>query len=245
MDIASISTNQSVRLGVVGSGCTIIGILIGYKLGQTRSVYVPAEPVNKEVNTQPTESKHIDDDQLGLEFEGDLVHINGIIDIDGLDIDQEDLALLRETLDTAREQAAATKPEVRNVFAQSDKWDYEAELVAREKASGKPHIIHQDEFFAQESEYTQTTCTYYVGDDILVDEKDVPVHNHTLVVGELRFGHGSLDPNVVYVRNTSLKGEYEILKHDGFYTIEVLGYEQESHLDEADARPTLRRFKED
>ena len=75
--------------------------------------------------------------------------------------------------------------------------------------------------------YEQSTLTYYEGDDILVDEHDVPVYNHNLSVGPLNFGHGSNDKNVVYIRSERLESEFEVLREHGLYTVEVLGYEKE------------------
>ena len=119
----------------------------------------------------------------------------------------------------------------------------EKELASRTK--DKPHMIHQDEFFSEESGYVQSQCTYYVGDDILVDDREVPIAKHETIVGEFIFGHGTPDKNVVYVRNDVLQGEYEILKHEGFYSIEVLGYDQESQVDEEAAKPNVRKFREE
>ena len=39
----------------------------------------------------------------------------------------------------------------------------------------------------------------------------------------MKFGHGSNDPTVVFVRNDKYKAEYEVLKHDGAYQVDVLG----------------------
>jgi hypothetical protein len=112
------------------------------------------------------------------------------------------------------------------IFAgDTPEWDYVSELAKR--VEDIPYILHKDEFYADERGYTQTTLTYYSGDDIMVDEEDSPVYNHTTVVGELFFGHGSGDPNVVYVRNAERKAEYEILFDPGLYSIEVLGLEIE------------------
>lgn len=114
------------------------------------------------------------------------------------------------------------------LFAESDEdWDYTLELSRRK--DDQPYILHKDEFFADERGYTQTTLTYYAGDDIMVDEDESPVYMHAHVVGELIFGHGSGDPNVVYVRNTERKAEYEILFDPGLYSIEVLGLEIENN----------------
>lgn len=116
------------------------------------------------------------------------------------------------------------EPEMVSVFAESgDDWDYVKELASRDGQS--PYVLHKDEFWAEEMRdrgFTQTTLTYYEGDDILADEEDTPVYNHSRVTGPLKFGHGSDDPNVVYIRNEERKAEYEILRHSGLYTKEVL-----------------------
>ena len=111
---------------------------------------------------------------------------------------------------------------VTNVFADSSpEWDYEEEVKARTRNA--PYVLHKDEFWAEESGYTQLTMTYYAGDDIMVDSDEVPVYNYLGIVGELKFGHGSDDPGVFFVRNDQLEAEYEILLDRGYYEEEVLG----------------------
>jgi hypothetical protein len=110
---------------------------------------------------------------------------------------------------------------VTQVPEQEDEWDYEAEQSSR--TPHEPYIIHSDEFHSGESGLRQTTLTYYAGDDVLCDEAETPIYNAGEVVGELRFGHGSKDANVVYVRNEKLGGEYEIVRDEGHFAIEVLG----------------------
>lgn len=121
------------------------------------------------------------------------------------------------------------------VIAQpDDDWNYEAELSTR--GPKEPYVIHRDEFFADEMGYTQSTVTYYSGDDILTDELDVPIYGHTAMVGELKFGHGSGDPNVVYIRSELLEHEYEVLQNFGRYEVEVLGHEIDEHYREDDLK---------
>ena len=136
------------------------------------------------------------------------------------------------------------EPERRTIFAGSDdEWNFEEELASRSEAS--PHIIHVDEFVENETEYTQSSLIYYVGDDILVDEKESPIYNHHQVIGDITFGHGSGDPNIVYVRNDKRKAEYEIFKHEGSWTIDVLGMEVENNAQARDlkhSKHTVPRF---
>lgn len=113
-------------------------------------------------------------------------------------------------------------------------WDYEAELSTRTPTA--PYILHRDEFFGEEMGYDQDTWTYYEGDDILVDETDTPVYNYQENTGPLRWGHGSGDPNVVYIRNEDLKAEYEVVRNEGHYRVEVLGLEIEEKMAAEDLR---------
>jgi hypothetical protein len=138
------------------------------------------------------------------------------------------------------------QPNFINIFKSesvSMDWDYEIEKENR--TMDKPYILHQDEYFSKETEYSQSTLTYYSGDDILVDEQEVPIYNYKAVVGELNFGHGSDDPNVVYVRNDKLSGEYEVIKDSGLYEIEVLGNEYESILEKHDLKPNIMKFRDE
>lgn len=116
-----------------------------------------------------------------------------------------------------------------NVFENEDEdWDWEVEVASRNP--DKPYILHRDEYHRDEMSFTQTTLTYYEGDDIMVSEDDAkPIYNHLVLTGPLLFGHGSGDPNVVLIRNEERRAEYEILRSTGQYTVEVLGLEIEEN----------------
>lgn len=111
----------------------------------------------------------------------------------------------------------------RNIFDETnDVWDYELERQIRTKET--PYIIHADEFQADEMGWdSQTALTWYEGDQILTDTHDVPIYNPHTVIGEPRFGHGSGDSNVVYIRNERLQAEYEVIRDPGSYEEIVLG----------------------
>ena len=122
-----------------------------------------------------------------------------------------------------------------NVFAaaaviENDVWDIDEEVKRRNPHT--PYVIHYDEFFAEEmatENYLQKTLTYYAGDGVLVDEDEKPVYNVNDVVGDClnKFGHGSTQPNVVYVRNMTRQEEYEVILDPGKYETEILGLEEE------------------
>lgn len=123
--------------------------------------------------------------------------------------------------------------------SEDEDWDYAEEL--KHRVEDHPYIIHRDEFFSNESEHRQCSLTYYRSDNILCDEQDVPVYNPDKVVGPLIFGHGSGDPNIVYIRNDVLSAEYEVILEEGFYQTEVLGHEIEDGLGEV--KHSIQRFR--
>lgn len=142
-------------------------------------------------------------------------------------------------------QETPEEENVVNVFASEDtEWDQEAEEASRQNST-EPYVISKDEFYSDELGYTQTTLTYYQGDDILVDQEDIPVYNYTATIGELKFGHGSQDANVFFVRNDKNKAEYEIIRDRGHYSVEVLGLEAEAQTERAQLKHSLRKFRQD
>ncbi|MCA1806575.1 MAG: hypothetical protein LC687_01745 [Actinobacteria bacterium] len=123
-----------------------------------------------------------------------------------------------------------------NVFLQenTDDWDIDEEMLGRTK--DYPYVISTDEFFHGESGYSQSGLTFYEGDNVLADEKesDIPYPDPIVGIQNLnRFGEGSGDPLVVYIRNERLSAEYEIIKHEGKYAHEVLGLQHSDGGDRA------------
>ena len=110
-----------------------------------------------------------------------------------------------------------------------EEWDYDKEIAGRSKT--QPYVIHQNEFEEVFPEYQKLAWTYYAGDDILSDENDEVVVRPELVVGKenlYKFGHGSDDPNIVYIRNDRLELEWEITRSFKSHAVEVLGLDDEA-----------------
>lgn len=119
-----------------------------------------------------------------------------------------------------------------------DEFDYEAEVAQR--SEDFPYVITEDEFFQNEQDFVQLTMTYYEGDDVLCDEQDRTVDDVDGSVGEVnlhKFGHGSKDKNLVYIRNNKRGTDFEIARSRGKYSVDVLG------LDDEDARTRPRKFR--
>lgn len=139
----------------------------------------------------------------------------------------------------------------RNVFADPrdapepgmEGWDYATELARR--SGDKPYIISHDEYFEGELDYEQVQVTYYEGDDVLVDDQDVPIPDSDASVGDdnlTKFGHGSKDENIVYIRNDGRGLDYEVVRSEGKYAYEVLGFENDDELKHSH-RPGVRKFR--
>jgi len=114
---------------------------------------------------------------------------------------------------------------VTNVFTNAENWDLEEELKTRDP--DRPYILEHDEFF--NSEFQDARVTYYEGDGVLVDERDEHIPDIDGTVGEdnlLRFGHGSRDNNILYIRNEKLDIDFEVVRDQGKYTEKILGYVQ-------------------
>jgi hypothetical protein len=125
-----------------------------------------------------------------------------------------------------------------NIFTVDDDWNYELEY---EKRGNGIYIIHADEYIQGDYEFKQETVTYYAEDDIMADMEDTPIYNYYDRMGELKFGHGSKDKNVVYIRNERLNREWEVLLHHGSYEVEVKGL----YNDGGELKHSLRKFRDD
>lgn len=251
-NISNLLQKRSVVSGLVGAVAFTAGATAGYILGKRNAVtIVPAEPPSVP-------------EQLAINFgtnevlligEGDTLIpkyttvkdlsaiITPVVVEDGEHEHPVD-TFERTFLSGDDTSVSEAEPAVVNIFAIDDPdWDYDLELNNRDNET--PYILHKDEFFNEEMGFRQTTVTYYAGDDIMADEQETPVYNYTQLMGPLKWGHGSGDPNVVYIRNEKLRHEWEVILHTGRFEVEVLGNEYVKELAEDELRhSTHRRFRD-
>lgn len=131
-----------------------------------------------------------------------------------------------------------------NIFAEhsQDDENFIMEEELQRRTNGKPYVVSYDEFYVNEDDLEQVTLTFYEADDILIDERDTVIPDSDALVGDQnlsRFGHGSKDKNVVYIRNDSLSLLFEVVLNKGNYAKEVLGF-----IEHSDHRG-LRKFRSD
>lgn len=128
--------------------------------------------------------------------------------------------------------AEAAKGEVRNVFQEHGDagidraWDIAEER--KKRSPDRPYVIHVDELHEFDM-YDTTTITYYEADDVLCNERDeiIDPEQRDALVGEAnlsRFGDGSKDPSIVYIRNDKLELQYEVVRSPNSYAEEVHGF---------------------
>lgn len=129
------------------------------------------------------------------------------------------------------DEEAEKPPEVVNVFHtyktdEEDVWDEHDER--RRRSPDAPYVIHYDERYDIQ-DYSDMSLTYYEGDDVLCNERDEVIagDDRERQVGEAnlsKFGHGSNDPAIVYVRNDALEIMYEIVRSPNSFAEEVHGF---------------------
>ncbi len=105
-----------------------------------------------------------------------------------------------------------------------DGWDYRVEIASRRP--DKPYIINVNEL--HETDYTETSLIYFTSDDVLCDTDDSVIGDKEGVIGEdnlEKFGHGSGDKNILFIRNDSLGVDMEIVKNNGNYAEVVHGFQ--------------------
>lgn len=148
----------------------------------------------------------------------------------------------------AAEEEEAEESKVQNVFEQAEpthEWDWDTERKTRR--AHRPYVVHYDEK-DDDPAYSDVTLTYYEGDDVLCDERDgiIAVEDRDRMVGEKnleRFGHGSNDVNVVYIRNDQLEILWEVVKSPNSYAEEVHGFKRGDITHEGYDRQNLRRMR--
>lgn len=232
----------------VGAAAFSGGVALGHFLAQKR--------VQREIDAELNKIWHeqLEEKRARLTVEETIKEVNPAITRPVVATEDEVRQITEaklESVDIHPEPSVFPGAEIKSVRRIFDEvipgWDYNAELNARE--GQKIYILTHSEYHGEEMEgYTQGTLTYYQGDDMLTDELGVPIVPYRKFVGTcLNFGHGSGDPEIVYIRNETEKMEWEVILDTGRYEEEVLGLtveedyaKQDEHLEHS-----ARKFRMD
>ncbi|MET0786120.1 MAG: hypothetical protein ABWY25_05390 [Paenisporosarcina sp.] len=248
MHISDIAKNPWVQMSSVGIISLSGGIGIGYILAKKHyeKIAETLEALNFYTYTPPVPPDMPDEEVVIVTEHREEVHV--LPNHPGVPVQEEEEELVKgelielrpqeddddETDEDSIAETGSRRNHPSNVVVTVDEtlgvpgWDWPEELAKREADPKSPYILHQDEFYHDERGYTQTSLAYYSQDQVLLDESDTPIYNYGAIVGPLEFGHGSSDPNILYVRNEPMQAEYEISLLDESYEIEKLGIQMEN-----------------
>lgn len=184
---------------------------LGLPISKAEAPAATEEELMVEVETKVTEEGTVTTTKVG----GEVVEVDAPVDA--------------ETIRKVFPEKAGANIFDGGEIPEGDGWDYATEVLRRSK--DRPYIISHEEYYNNENSWEQADLTYYEGDDVLCDLQDMPVADPDRIVGEdnlVKFGHGSKDENVVFVRNEQIECEFEITKSVGSYTQEVAGFDTET-----------------
>lgn len=223
--LSRVSENALVSLSVVGIASAAGGFTMGY-IFATRKNKAEAEETVEVLE----ESSEVDDAQLDIfsyKPEPDMVPWTNELDQNDPPTKQELFEKVDEEdpdLDTDEEEPPESSTSRVSVFGQDPdlpKWNWQQEKEKREHLVAYP--IKRDEF-EEEDGFDQLFLRYYTLDDVAVEEgSETPVYNPTEVLGELTWGLGSGDKNLVYVFNARLGLKYEVTRVEDAYLTAVTG----------------------
>lgn len=156
-------------------------------------------------------------------------------------------------IDGGRLESVQPIEEKHNIFTDAEPsdvnvFDYQIEQKIRDANPDRPYIISEEEYIKNETGHEQTQMVFYEGDITLADDKEIPVPDIDAVVGDdnlTRFGHGSNDKNILFVRNDSLELEFEIARHEGKYQVVVMGFDDPDKELQHSHRPHKHRHWDD
>jgi hypothetical protein len=105
---------------------------------------------------------------------------------------------------------------------------------------GRAYVIREDQYHEDFDGYEKHSLVFYEEDDTLAMPDDRPVEDVDAMVGDglTRFGDGSNDKDIVYVRNQVQRTDFEIVRNKNSYGVLVLGF------DKADVEPKVRKMRD-
>jgi hypothetical protein len=112
------------------------------------------------------------------------------------------------------------------------------------RSPDRPYVISVQEWHENDLSYEQITLTYWADDDVLADDGGKEVRKREEIVGEAnlhRFGFLSEDADIVYVRNETMKADYEVTKDERSWSEVVRGVKT----GEDDGRPHRMRSNDE
>lgn len=98
--------------------------------------------------------------------------------------------------------------------------------ITEDPVSSDIKIITQDAYFSSSTPWPQVTLTYFIADDVLMDENDERIWSVTETIGDLcweMLKNSEAPYAAVYVSNEILRIEYEIILDTNSFAETILG----------------------
>lgn len=212
---------QSFYVPAVVTTMTVAGFIIGYKVAERRLIAQFELRLEKETQgmrefyTASTKKPYATPQEAAADLiveeaeriiTADKVAYHKIVSAEGYTRVENP----QETVVDFGEQPEVVK----NIFAKNER---DPEI---------PYVMSQEEFMENERDWEQITLTYYQKDGVLTDHREDVIEDPEKTIGPDAigsFGLQSSDPAVVHVCNEKLGLMFEIVRHEGSYTLEVLG----------------------
>jgi hypothetical protein len=210
---------------VAATLCTVGGGLIGSVIAERMLRKKYEKQAEDEINQM---REHFRARLVAKESKPDLTTLTTVIEEMKYASDEKAAAKEPTPADPGSPNTTLPPSLVRNIFKETevvDTWDWEIEKSLRQEQPDRPFVIHLDERHEREG-WDEMTLTYYEADDVLCDANDKVVDDQELLVGVAnldRFGHGSKDANIVYIRNPQLEIDLEVVRSVNSYAEEVHG----------------------
>ena len=121
---------------------------------------------------------------------------------------------------------------------------YDPEIEQRDPSV--PYVLTEEEFMEGELDHSQVSLTYYEEDDVLLGADEIPIEEIDATLGRHnldRFGYGSNDNNLLYIRNERIQVDYEVIRTGASYAQMMMGSSELEHSDGRGKHP--RKFRSD
>lgn len=241
-----------IAAGVTGAAA---GFVLGYSIAQrivSKKIHAAADQMAEDMKAlldQIDESSTIlERNQLSLDLgPGKLYKISdeGVTRFSLTDVESPQLDVITDKHGNSIEEPEPIQEYVvRSTLNDpaDEGWDWDTELAARGPTD--PYIIHRNEFFGDETEWdNQQQLTWYEVDGVLTNESESPIYNWIFMTGDLKFGHGSGEPDVVYIRNPRLHAEYEVTRLNQSFAIDVVADRISEQFEDQDIKHSARPGK--
>lgn len=192
--------------------------------------------------TMKIEEEKPDPEQLALDLGYELPPDEQVL------TEEEVQELVKQRQDEREEfDSPLPKTKYSNVFRDRRAGVVPIEPTMENRGQKQIYVINTLEFNQNDPDHTQLELAYYAGDDVLTDGSK-PIDDPEKYVGDEaidRFGHGSDDPNVVYVRNHQMEVDFCITRTEEKFIVSVLGLDDPDELKHEDRVRRSRKARGD